>query len=183
MSEVANALSMIVPLWTCGYLVRWPIDLRRGLYAAGISLVVANSFAYHSACSIGLAEGVLDRLRKLDQTSQHAANVMMAYAISESERYASVVGGYAAGAISLLWVKGAHDTRAVRRVNLFVTISMVAAAIAWRRDYANFARVFGTALAAIACFVRGNYYHALSHVLLGPYMYFLYNAIGSTDTS
>lgn len=183
MSEAANAFSMIAPLWTCGCLIQWPFDARMGLYAAGVSLVVLNSFAYHSACTLELEAGLRTRLRKLDQSTQHVANMMFAYAISESARYAAAVGGYAAGSIVLLWLKGAHDTMAVRRANLFVTICMVAAAIAWRRDYANLLGVSGMGLLAIACFVSGGYYHALSHLLLAPYMYFLYKAIRSTDTS
>lgn len=183
MSELANAWSMLLPLGTCAYIVTFPSNLRVGMYAAGVGLLCVNSFAYHYACSRKRLDCALSLARKLDQTTQHVTNVLFVCAISDSAVYKGAVAGYATGAATMLWVAGRHDRKLVRRANLLVTSCMVLGSMAWRRDYANLCKAAGYVMAAMGFFTLGGYWHALSHVLLAPYIFYVHAAIGSTDTS
>jgi hypothetical protein len=174
--EFANAVSMLAPLATLPFL-EWRATLKSGIFALGVFLLVGNSMMYHGAASAGMPECVLVATRKLDQTAQHVSAVLFVYALSNSTLYVTCVYVYAAGSALLLWLDGRHDTVFVRRTNLFVTICAVQGSLALRGDYENCKYASFFVLAAMTCFTRGGYWHALSHLLLAPYVVCLHRAM------
>ena len=177
MNEIANALSMLVPMLTMTYLGATDWRPYFGVFALGVALVVGNSCFYHVARSFRAAEPLCVVARKMDQSSQHACSALFVCAISDSVVYAGVTVVCAAAGIGMLWLPGAHDVMLVRRASIVVTAFMVVGAIALRRDYANCVGSSLSVAAAMCFFALGGYYQALSHFLLAPFMFFVHRAL------
>ncbi len=169
---------MLVPLGTTIYLFQKnPKNKQTIAFLVAVVFLVVFSSHYHSCCALNRFPDFIDNhARRADQTAQLGANALMAYAVSGSVRYFGVVAAYAAAATVMLWIKGAHDTAWVRRGNIGVALVLVLAVLLWHRDYRNFVGATASMAASVALFVYGGYGHVLSHVLLGPYMYFLFMA-------
>lgn len=180
MSELLKAVTMFAPMVLLAALYEDGWAPAKSVVALGTAAVFVPSFSYHSLCYLRQFEDIIDnKARRLDQSGQHVANVLFAYALSGSPLYVSLVAGYSASAIALLWCRGEHDTPFYRRANLLVTIALALAPMARRKDYKNLAGAAATLAFMLPLFMRGGHCHSLSHVLLGPYIYFIFK---SADT-
>ena len=184
MIELLKALSWFPPIaFLAGmYEPDWMQNSGKVVYVLGGAVVFVPSFIYHTLCHFGKFEDLIDnKARRLDQSGQHVANALFAYALSGSALYFAFVAAVSVSAISLLWFRGAHDTPFYRRAGILATIGLSLAPMAWRGDYENLAGAVATAVFIITLFVLGGYCHSASHLLLLPYLYFIYKSVHSLE--
>lgn len=178
-SELLKAGSMAAPLFMLFYVSKWPVkNAQFFAFYAGILLVIFSSFGYHFLCHLNHFPCTIDNdARRLDQSNLHLASALIAFALSGSATYFGFVCVYALIAVGLLWQKGEHDTRALRRANISVTLCLALLPMVWRKDYLNLFGAAASLLVTTALFALGGGGHTLSHLLLPFYIYFLNRSI------
>ena len=179
MSELYKALSLIAPIGMLAvfFETNWVHNAVKSALALGVGAVLVPSFSYHSLCHFGKLEDLIDnKARRLDQSGQHVANALIAFALSGCPIYFAAVSTYSISGIALLWLRGEHDKPFYRRAFIFFTICLSLAPMVWRRDYPNLVGAAATLAVMIPLFARGGTCHSVSHLLLAPYIYFIYKS-------
>jgi len=177
MLDLFKALSLFAPMGFLAdlSLTDWKRKSVKYTSILIITLVLVNSFAYHIMCYLGKFQDIINNdARRLDQTGQHIANAVAAYILSGSTLYFTLFAAYSTWCIMRLWRP--DDPPFQRQINLLLTMVLSLAPMAWRGDNENLAG----AVVVLACmtilFKLDGYCHALSHLLLVPYFYFIFKS-------
>jgi len=182
MQDLFKALSLFMPM---GYLADlyeapWARPKVKTAAVLVVLLVFVNSFVYHSMCYLGQFRDLINNNgRRMDQTGQHVANATGAFLLSGSKLYFALVAAFSAWSILMLWRP--HDASFSRQINLLITMVLSVAPMAWRGDYENLAGASITLAAMIALFKVGDYCHVLAHMLLVPYLYFMFQSAAKVE--
>ena len=177
MHDLLKALSLFAPMGFLAHLYEtdWAKNSVKLTSILIITLVLVNSFAYHAMCYLGKFQDLVNNdSRRLDQTGQHIANAVAAYILSGSTLYFVLFAVYSTWCILLLWRP--HDPPFQRQINLLVTMLLSLAPMAWRGDFKNLSGALSVLAFMIGLFKFDGYCHALSHLLLVPYFYFVFNS-------
>ena len=177
-SELAKAVSMGAPLLMLLHVYERPVKNKRLLaFYVGMLLVIASSFVYHFLCHLNYYESVIDNdARRLDQSMLHVNSALTAFALSGSTTYFGFVAVFALTAVWLLWKRGEHDTRALRRANIGATLCLAILPMVWRHDYFNLVGGAAALVITASLFAHGGAGHTLSHLFLPFYIYFVYRS-------
>ena len=182
MQDLFKALSLFMPMGYLSevYAFEWAQPSVKITAIIIILLVFVNSFVYHSMCYLGQFRDLINNNgRRMDQTGQHIANATGAYILSGSKLYFALVGLFCAWSILMLWRP--HDASFSRQIHLLITMVLSVLPMAWRGDYENLAGASVTLAAMIALFKVGDYCHVLAHMLLVPYLYFMFKSAAKVE--
>ena len=166
--EVLNALTMLPsPL-----ILFWrAVNLPGLLAAAAISIQVPFSIAYHvrEAVRIYFDEDgcrLDNHWRRMDQTVQHVAQMILTYAVTQSSEYTAVIAAFHVHAMLQLWNPAAsNDGRRWTMVAMGVGLYTLPVAVSGRVGlfaYSVVPMVIGSVVAFVPSF-RFSGSHALMH--------------------
>jgi hypothetical protein len=177
MHDLLKALSLFAPLGFLPYLYEpdWTKNSVKLTSILIITIVLVNSFAYHTMCFLGKFQDIINNdARRLDQTGQHVANAVAAYILSGSTLYFALFAVYSTWCIMMLWRP--TDPPWQRQINLLLSMVLSLAPMAWRGDNENLVGAVLTLGGMVVLFKLDGYCHALSHLLLVPYFYFVFKS-------
>ena len=182
MHDLFKALSLFAPMAYLSevYHFEWAQPSVKTTAIIIVLLVFVNSFVYHSMCYLGQFRDIINNNgRRMDLTGQFIAYATGAYILSGSMLYFALVAAYCAWSILMVWRP--KDPPLSRQINVIITALLSIIPMGWRGDYENFAGALVT-LAVMAHLSKINEYcHALAHLLLVPYLYFMFKSAAKVE--
>jgi len=178
--ELANAMTMVASwsVFLFGFIFR--CSLRSGLLLVGSSVHLPASVGYHMNMALEVGRDRIDNdWRRLDQSFQHVAATIFAFAVSESWGYASFCFCFNAIGVLKLWhVRYSNDEKRWAHVTVGVFLYMLP--LLWKRLWFCFGLASGSMLVGGLGFVHWlnegflfGWGHAFFHVMLVVHAYAL----------
>jgi hypothetical protein len=164
--EFANAFSMVCPaivtLW-CALVYKHTLVTA---LLVGTLMHLPVSFAYHLFAALQRLPDRLDNdFRRLDQTLQHVACVIFAYATTGLVHYALACSFFNALGVFMLWhPKTSNDGR--RWIPIIMCVHLYMIPMLWRGDGTNFAVAFESMWIGgvfFVPFINYDFFHGWGH--------------------